>query len=153
MNAFVAGIGLLPWQEGMWSRIEAMLAAGRPPHGLLLHGPGGIGKRRLASRIAGAILCSGPGSRPGSAPCGACRSCHLLGVGSHPDFLRIEPGEGEAVIPIGSVRDLIDRFTLTAERGPGRGHRAGGGDEPGGRERVPQDSGGAGRERDVHSRE
>ena len=116
MNAFVAGIGLLPWQEGTWSRIEAMLAAGRPPHGLLLHGPGGIGKRRLGARIAGAILCSGPGSRPGSVPCGACRSCHLLGAGSHPDFLRIEPGEGEAVIPIGLVRDLIDRFTLTAER-------------------------------------
>ena len=120
MNAVVSGTGLLPWQEGTWSRIEAMLGAGRPPHGLLLHGPGGIGKRRLAARIAGAILCSGPGtgtgSGPGSAPCGACRSCHLLGAGNHPDFLRIEPGEGEAVIPIGSVRDLIDRFTLTAER-------------------------------------
>ena len=116
MNADVAGIGLLPWQQGTWSRIEAMLEAGRPPHGLLLHGPGGIGKRRLATRIAGAILCGGPGPRPGFGPCGACRSCHLLGVGSHPDFLRIEPGEGEAVIPIGSVRDLIDRFTLSAER-------------------------------------
>lgn len=116
MNAVVAGTGLLPWQEGTWSRIEAMLEAGRPPHGLLLHGPGGIGKRRLGVRIAGAILCGGPGSGSGSGPCGACRSCRLLGAGSHPDFLRIEPGEGEAVIPIGSVRDLIDRFTLTAER-------------------------------------
>ena len=120
MNAVVAGTGLLPWQEGTWSRIEAMLEAGRPPHGLLLHGPGGIGKRRLGARIAGAILCSGPRSRskpgPGAGPCGACRSCHLLAAGSHPDFLRIEPGEGEAVIPIASVRDLIDRFTLTAER-------------------------------------
>ena len=112
MNGGVTGAGLLPWQAGAWSRIEAMLEAGRPPQGLLLHGPGGIGKRRLAARIAGAILCSGP--RP--APCGACRSCHLLGAGSHPDFHRIEPGEGEPVIPIGSVRDLIDRFTLTAER-------------------------------------
>lgn len=112
MNAVVAGTGLLPWQEGSWSRIEAMLEAGRPPHGLLLHGPRGIGKRRLGARVAGAILCSGPGP----APCGACRSCRLLGAGSHPDFLRVEPGEGEAVIPIGSVRDLIDRFTLTAER-------------------------------------
>ena len=124
MNAAGAGTELLPWQEGTWSRIEAMLEAGRPPHGLLLHGPGGIGKRRLGARIAGAILCvgpraqsgSGPGSGTGSGPCGECRSCRLLAAGSHPDFLRIEPGEGEAVIPIGSVRDLIDRFTLTAER-------------------------------------
>ena len=112
MNATVDRTRLLPWQEGTWSRIEAMLDAGRPPHGLLLHGPGGIGKRRLALRLAAAILCTNP--RPG--PCGACRSCHLQGAGSHPDFLRIEPAEGESVIPIGSVRDLIDRFTLAAER-------------------------------------
>ena len=111
MNAPAAGTGLLPWQEATWSRIESMLEAGRTPHALLLHGPGGIGKRRLAARLAGAILCTGP--RTG--PCGACRSCHLLDAGSHPDFLRIEPGEGESVISIGSVRDLIDRFTLAAE--------------------------------------
>ena len=112
MNATVPGTGLLPWQDGPWSRIEAMLHAGRPPHGLLLHGPGGIGKRRLAVRLAGAILCTARRSEP----CGTCRSCHLLDAGSHPDFLRIEPAEGESVIPIGSVRELIDRFTLAAER-------------------------------------
>ena len=111
MNAGIAGTELLPWQAGTWSRIEMMLEAGRPPHGLLLHGPGGIGKRRLAIRIAGALLCHAP--KPG--PCGVCRSCHLLGAGSHPDFLRVEPAEGVAVISIDSVRDLIDRFTLAAE--------------------------------------
>lgn len=103
---------LLPWLEGPWARLAAMLEGGRPPHALLLHGPGGIGKRRLALRLASAVLCAGP--RP--EPCGACRSCHLLRAGSHPDFLRVEPGEGESAIPIGSVRDLIDRFILTAER-------------------------------------
>ena len=112
MNAAIPGTGLLPWQAGTWSRIEAMLRAGRPPHGLLLHGPGGIGKRRLALRTAGAILCT----ERRSEPCGACRACHLLDAGSHPDFLRIEPAEGESVIPIGSVRNLIDRFALAAER-------------------------------------
>ena len=55
-------------------------------------------------------------SIPGPDRAGACRSCHLLDAGSHPDFLRIEPAEGESAIPIGSVRDLIDRFTLAAER-------------------------------------
>ena len=89
-----------------------MLESGRPPHALLMHGPGGIGKRRLALRLAAAVLCAGP--RPD--PCGACRSCRLLDAGSHPDFLRIEPAEGESAIPIGTVRDLIDRFTLTTER-------------------------------------
>ncbi len=112
MSASVSGTELLPWQEGPWSRIAAMLDTGRPPHALLLHGPGGIGKRRLALRIAGAILCTDPRS----GPCGACRSCHLLNAGSHPDFRRIEPAQGESAIPIGAVRDLIDQFTLAAER-------------------------------------
>ena len=113
MNTTVPGAGLFPWQNGTWSRIEAMLETGRPPpHALLLHGPGGIGKRGLAVRLAGAILCTDP--RPG--PCGACRSCHLFDAGSHPDFLRVEPAEGESVIPVASVRALIDRFTLATER-------------------------------------
>ena len=114
MTSKVSPVELLPWQEGSWSRIAAMLDGVRPPHALLMHGPGGIGKRRLALRLAGAILCTGGDPRPG--PCGACRSCRLLYAGSHPDFLRVEPAEGESTIPIGSVRDLIDRFTLTAER-------------------------------------
>ena len=113
MSPSVPGTELLPWQEGPWARIVAMLDAGRPPHALLLHGPGGIGKRGLAMRLAGAILCTGSS---GSRPCGACRSCHLLAAGSHPDFRLLAPAEGESAITIGAVRDLIDRFTLSAER-------------------------------------
>lgn len=112
MSANDGGTGLLPWQKGAWSRIEAMLETGRPPHAVLLHGPGGIGKRRIADRFAGAILCTEPG--PG--PCGECRSCHLVEAGNHPDFLRIGIGDGESSISIASIRDLIARFTLTAER-------------------------------------
>lgn len=108
----VSETGLLPWQEGPRSRIAAMLDAGRPPHALLLHGPGGIGKRRLALRTARAILCTAPRS---GEPCGACRSCHLLNAGSHPDFRWIEPAEDKSVIPIEAVRELIDQFTLAAE--------------------------------------
>ena len=114
MTSSGARAELLPWQEGPWSKLAAMLASGRPPHALLVHGPGGTGKRRLALRLAAAILCAEPRPRPDA--CGACRSCHLLHAGSHPDFLRVEPAEGESAIPIGTVRDLIDRFTLAAER-------------------------------------
>ncbi len=112
MNPSVSGSELLPWQEGAWSRIVAVLDAGRAPHALLLHGPGGIGKRRIALRLAGALLCTGAAPRP----CGGCRSCHLLNAGSHPDFRLLTPAEGEATIPIAAVRDLIDRSTLAAER-------------------------------------
>ena len=74
--------------------------------------PSGIGKRRLAETIAGAILCTAPS--PG--PCGACRSCQLVNAGSHPDFRKIVPEEGSSGIAIGSVRELIDDFNLAAER-------------------------------------
>ena len=101
---------LPPWLEGAWQRLGSMLEAGRVPHALLLHGPRGIGKDRLAERVAGARLCAAP--NPG--PCGACRSCRLLHAGSHPDFRRIEPEEGSAGIGIGSVRELIVDFSLAA---------------------------------------
>ena len=104
-------IELPPWLEGGWRRLAATLDAGRAAGALLLHGPSGIGKGMLAERFAAAVLCAGPRS----APCGGCRSCHLLGAGSHPDFRRIEPEEGGSGISIGSVRELIDDFTLAAE--------------------------------------
>ena len=105
-------VDLPPWLETPWARLVAMLGAGPAPHALLLHGPAGIGKRRLAETIAGAILCTAPS--PG--PCGACRSCHLVNAGSHPDFRMIIPEEGSSGIAIGSVRELIDDFYLAADR-------------------------------------
>ena len=101
---------LPPWLDGAWERLAAMLAADRVPHALLLHGPGGIGKRHLAEKLVGATLCEEP--RPD--PCGACRSCHLLQAGNHLDFRRIEPEEGGAGIAIGPVRELINDFHLAA---------------------------------------
>ncbi|MCY4452773.1 MAG: hypothetical protein OXC01_12560 [Immundisolibacterales bacterium] len=105
-------VDLPRWLETPWARLAAMLGAGPAPHALLLHGPAGIGKRRLAETIAGAILCTAPS--PG--PCGACRSCHLVNAGSHPDFRMLIPDEGRSGIAIGSVRELIDDFNLAAER-------------------------------------
>ena len=104
---------LLPWHEGVWSGVAKLIESGRLPHAIVLYGPAGIGKRRLADRIARTVLCHEP--RP-SGPCGTCRSCGFVDAGSHPDFRRVEPAEGGAGIPIGAVRDLIGQFTLAAER-------------------------------------
>ena len=111
MNTTAVETRLLPWQAGPWSRIAAALEADRLAHALLLYGPAGIGKRRLAARLAGALLCSGPHPRP----CGTCRACRLLHAGNHPDFRRIEPEEGTSNISIDAVRDLIRQSTLSAD--------------------------------------
>uniref|UniRef100_A0A540V8F1 DNA polymerase III subunit delta' n=2 Tax=Litorilinea aerophila TaxID=1204385 RepID=A0A540V8F1_9CHLR len=56
-------------------------------HAYLLVGPPQVGKTTLARVFAQAVLCQGEGVRP----CGRCRSCGLMGKGSHPDFRLIQP--------------------------------------------------------------
>jgi len=63
------------------ARLRAAIADGRLPQALLLHGPAGVGKQRLALWIAQALQCEGP-----ERPCGDCRSCRLAGELSHPDI-------------------------------------------------------------------
>jgi DNA polymerase-3 subunit delta' len=52
------------------------------PGSLLLHGPRGIGKQRVALWLAQRLLCTGPEPRP----CGSCQSCRYAVTGGHPDI-------------------------------------------------------------------
>lgn len=68
--------------EELRSRIAYAVERERLPHSLLLHGPAGVGKQRLAIWTAAALNCrSGSGE-----PCGECRSCRLAGRLEHPDI-------------------------------------------------------------------
>jgi DNA polymerase-3 subunit delta' len=49
---------------------------------LLLTGPTGVGKQRLALWLAQLLLCR----QPGPEPCGSCRACRLVSTLSHPDL-------------------------------------------------------------------
>lgn len=64
----------------------AMLAAasraGNLSQSLLVHGPAGIGKERVAMWLAQLVMCDSPG--PGG-PCGACRDCRFIDRLEHPD--------------------------------------------------------------------
>lgn len=62
-------------------RLETAARAGTLPASLLLHGPAGAGKQRLALQLARTLLCAAP-----DAPCGACQSCRYMGELSHPDL-------------------------------------------------------------------
>lgn len=81
---------------------------------MLLAGPAGIGKRRLAARLASALLCARP-SDVGE-PCGSCPECRLIRAGNHPDWVRVDGGDsGE--IRVDQIRGLIHDATLTGHRG------------------------------------
>lgn len=56
--------------------------AGELPGSILLHGPVGIGKQRIALWLGQLLLCE----RPALQPCGECRACHLALRLEHPDL-------------------------------------------------------------------
>ena len=81
------------------------------PPALLLAGPAGVGKRRVATAVAAAINCLQPlsgGSGIERDACGECASCRRIARNVHPDVIVIEPGETGA-IKIEPIRDVIDK--------------------------------------------
>jgi DNA polymerase-3 subunit delta' len=64
------------------SRFQDSVGRGALPGSLLLHGPRGVGKQRLALWLGQLLLCSGAGERP----CGACESCRYALALAHPDL-------------------------------------------------------------------
>jgi DNA polymerase III subunit delta' len=108
---------LLPWLRPAWGRLAQARAAPRLPHALLITGPRGLGKRRLAGLLAWARLC--PHRRPDGRACGDCPDCRLNQAGSHPDLMRVapDPESKSGEITIDAVRELGERAVLTAVRG------------------------------------
>ena len=68
--------------EPLRLRLRASVDRGRLPASLLLHGPKGVGKQRLALWLGQLLLCAGDATRP----CGACQHCrYAIGL-VHPDL-------------------------------------------------------------------
>jgi DNA polymerase III subunit delta' len=95
-------------------RLVSLLARGVAldslPPSLLLAGPAGVGKRRVAMAVAAALNCLQP-RRVGEFDrdaCGECAACRRIERGVHPDVILIEPGD-TGTIKIEQVRDVIDR--------------------------------------------
>src|SRR4051812_9707658 len=80
------------------------------PPSLLLAGPAGIGKRRIALAVAATLNCLQPRQTADLEcdACGECSSCRRIARGVHPDVLLIEPGD-TGTIKIEQIRDAVDR--------------------------------------------
>lgn len=102
---------LLPWHAEAWRQLVAMANL---PHAFLLVGPGGIGKRAFAARLAAWLMCQQPHA---DGACEQCRSCLLRLAGNHPDLLAVQPEEEGKQIRIERIRDLIDFVNQTAQQG------------------------------------
>ncbi|HKH93969.1 MAG TPA: hypothetical protein VKA54_19340 [Gemmatimonadaceae bacterium] len=77
-------VSLLPLHghETLRQRLDDAIRRGALPASLLLQGPLGIGKQRLALWLGQRLLCNGPEPRP----CGSCQHCRYALAGTHPDI-------------------------------------------------------------------
>jgi len=105
----------LPWQEAAAARLAAAHDSGRLPHGLLLHGPDGVGKEQFAAVLAAGLLCRN--RTAGLAPCGECAECALTRAGSHPDLHWLRRPEDRKSIGIDAVRETCEQLAMTSLRG------------------------------------
>jgi len=117
MNPFSDNIPLTPWQQRVYTQALSTLYAGRLGHGLLLCGPNGIGKRKVALQLAVQVLNQGQNEHA------QARNQQLLQAGTHPDLQLISllPNKSgdklRSEIVIEQVRELTHRLTLTPQYG------------------------------------
>ncbi len=105
----------LPWHEGARTRLETAVSGGRLPHGLLLHGPEGVGKEHFAAVLAAGLFCRQTGG--GLTPCGVCAECALSRAGSHPDLHWLRRPEDRKSIGVDAVREACEQLAMTSMRG------------------------------------
>lgn len=76
----------------------------RFPHGLLLSGPSGIGKRLFGWRLAQFLLCDRTG--------GPANEFRMAQAGQHPDFHLLRRNDDRKSLSVEDVRDFIQKIRL-----------------------------------------
>jgi DNA polymerase-3 subunit delta' len=93
--------------EGLRERLGRAASEGRLPQALLLTGPVGAGKQRLALWLAQTLLCS----EGAAEPCGRCAECRLVLEIAHPDLHWFVPiprlKAGEAAKQVDEARQAL----------------------------------------------
>src|SRR5262245_44688033 len=95
--------------SGNIRRLRARLREGRFPHGLLLAGPEGVGKRTCAVMLAKALNCS---AADADDFCDSCPQCRKIDAGVHADVRLVQTEDESSAIRIHQVRDLLQTLQL-----------------------------------------
>ena len=84
MTVLACDVPLLPLHghDALRRRLDDAVRRDALPGSLLLHGPLGVGKQRVALWLGQRLLCTGPEPRP----CGVCQHCRYALAGTHPDI-------------------------------------------------------------------
>ncbi len=91
------------------ARLAAACDADRMHHAYLFEGPDGVGKATFAHWLARYANCEST-----ARPCGACRSCHLMQSGTHPDLIVVlpDPEKATRTITVDQVHELMRALQL-----------------------------------------
>ena len=101
--------------------LRNVLGRNRTPNGLLLWGPGGVGKRLTAMEFAKALNCVGRRENPANTDaCDGCLSCRKVVSGNHPDVSILTPVKKSRVIDVDSVTSMNEMAALRAFESPWR---------------------------------
>jgi DNA polymerase-3 subunit delta' len=107
--------GRVRGHEAIVRSFDAAWRKGRLGHAYLFVGPAGVGKHTLAGELARALLCQTRSQNLRA--CGRCSSCALVDAGTHPDLILAGRPEDKVELPIETVRELIEQFSLKPARG------------------------------------
>jgi DNA polymerase III subunit delta' len=125
-------MSLLPLfgHEQLRERLSGAVAREMLPASVLLHGPRGVGKQRLALWLGQLLLCEGAEGR--ARPCGECQACSFVLALAHPDVRWFFPRPRLSGASASSEEVMDDYADALAERAKNHGLYA----PPGGTEAI-----------------
>lgn len=97
--------------ETQIEKLRHLRQSKRWPHALLLTGPSGIGKKKLAFAFAQMLICE-----KSEEACGVCGSCLRVAKNQSESlhFLAPDPEASKPVIKVEAVRDLLNTLSLVS---------------------------------------